>query len=121
MDCASPLVRDEGAAFVAGGGALGRQGRLAQEPSHRPGSGRRIGKEALMARHLKRGMDAGAIKAADAHVRQTVEQILSEVEAGGDAAVRALSERFDKWSPASFKLSDSEVERAMGAVAKRDL
>ena len=74
-----------------------------------------------MARYLKRGMDAGAIKAADAQVRQTVEQILAEVEAKGDAAVRALSEKFDKWSPASFKLSDSEVERAIGQVAKRDL
>jgi len=74
-----------------------------------------------MARYLKRGMDAGAIKAADAQVRQTVEQILAEVEARGDAAVRSLSEKFDKWSPASFKLSDSEVERAIGQVAKRDL
>jgi sulfopropanediol 3-dehydrogenase len=74
-----------------------------------------------MARHLKRGMDAGAIKAADAQVRQTVEAILAEVEAEGDAAVRALSEKFDKWSPASFKLSDGEVERAIGQVAKRDL
>src|SRR5262245_9745515 len=35
-------------------------------------------KEAAMARYLKRGMDAGAIKAADAQVRQTVEQILAE-------------------------------------------
>ena len=74
-----------------------------------------------MARYLKRGMDAGAIKAADAQVRQTVEQILAEVETRRDAAVRALSEKFDKWSPASFKLSDSEIERAIGQVAKRDL
>ena len=58
-----------------------------------------------MARYLKRGMDASAIKAADAAVRQTVEQILAEVEARRDAAVRELSEKFDKWSPASFKLS----------------
>ena len=74
-----------------------------------------------MARYLKRGMDASAIKAADAQVRQTVEQILAEVEAKGDAAVRTLSEKFDKWSPASFKLSESEIERAIGQVAKRDL
>src|SRR5206468_5675125 len=39
----------------------------------------------------------------------------------GDAAVRALSEKFHKWSPASFKLSPSEIERAIGEVAKRDL
>ena len=34
-----------------------------------------------MARWLKRGMDASAIKAADAKVRETVEQILADVEA----------------------------------------
>ncbi len=74
-----------------------------------------------MARYLKRGMDAGAIKAADAAVRATVESILGEVETRRDAAVRELSEKFDKWSPPSFKLSENEVERAIGLVAKRDL
>ena len=74
-----------------------------------------------MTRYLKRGMDASAIKAADAAVRTTVEQILAEVEARRDAAVRELSEKFDKWSPASFKLSASEIERAIAQVAKRDL
>jgi sulfopropanediol 3-dehydrogenase len=74
-----------------------------------------------MAKHLKRGMDASAIKAADAKVRETVENILAQVEAGGDAAVRRLSEQFDKWSPSSFKLSEGEIERAMGQVGKRDL
>ena len=38
-----------------------------------------------MARYLKRGMDARAIKAADAKVRATVEQILEQIETGGDA------------------------------------
>jgi sulfopropanediol 3-dehydrogenase len=74
-----------------------------------------------MARYLKRGMDAGAIKAADAKVRETVEQILNEVEARRDAAVRELSERFDGWSPPSFRLSDAEIERAIGEVGRRDL
>ena len=74
-----------------------------------------------MPRFLKRGMDASAIKAADAKVRETVESILGAIEERGDAAVRELSEKFDKWSPASFKLSDSEVEHAIGQVPKRDL
>jgi len=74
-----------------------------------------------MARYLKRGMDVSAIKAADAAVRATVEQILADVEARGDAAVRELSQRFDKWSPASFRLSPQEIERAIGQVARRDL
>src|SRR5438045_5160396 len=77
--------------------------------------------EIAMARHLKRGMDASAIKAADAKVRETVESILAEVESGRDAAVRALSQKFDNWAPQSFKLSQQEIERAMGKLPKRDL
>ena len=69
-----------------------------------------------MARWLKRGLDAGAIKAADAKVRETVEGILAEVEARKDLAIRELSERFDKWSPADFRLSPAEIERAIAQV-----
>src|SRR3954454_25315555 len=74
-----------------------------------------------MPRFLKRGMDAGAIEEADAKVRQTVEGILSDIKARGDDAVRDLSEKFDKWSPVSFRLSAQEIEKAIGQVAKRDL
>jgi sulfopropanediol 3-dehydrogenase len=77
--------------------------------------------EAAMARYLKRGMDASAAKAADAKVRATVEQILADVEARGDAAVRELSEKFDRWSPKDFRLSKQEIERALGEVSQRDL
>ena len=62
--------------------------------------------ETAMARYLKRGMDAGVIKAADAAVRATVESILGEIETRRDAAVRELSEKFDKWSPPIFRLSE---------------
>jgi hypothetical protein len=44
-----------------------------------------------MPRHLKRGVDASAIQAADAKVREMVEQILADVDAHKDAAVRELS------------------------------
>ena len=74
-----------------------------------------------MPHHLKRGVDASAIKAADAKVREMVEQILADVDAHKDAAVRELSQKFDNWSPTSFKLAPSEVERAIGQVRKRDL
>src|SRR6516225_978649 len=74
-----------------------------------------------MARYLKRGIDANAIKAADAKVRATVETILAEVEARRDAAVRKLSQKFDNWSPPSFKLTAPEIERAISRLRKRDL
>jgi sulfopropanediol 3-dehydrogenase len=74
-----------------------------------------------MARWLKRGMDASAIKAADAKVRATVEEILADIDARKDAAVRDLSQKFDNWSPQDFCLAPAEIERAIGQVAKRDL
>jgi sulfopropanediol 3-dehydrogenase len=74
-----------------------------------------------MARYLKRGMDASAIKAADAKVRQTVEEILSDIDERKDQAVRDLSQKFDNWSPKDFRLTSDEIERAIGQVSKRDL
>src|SRR3954469_13255115 len=70
---------------------------------------------------LKRGMDANAIEEADAKVRQTVEGILDQIKSRGDAAVRELSEKFDKWSPKNFKLTPQEIEHAIGQITKRDL
>ena len=52
-----------------------------------------------MARHLKTGMTDEARASEDAKVRQTVEGILGDIEARGDAAVREYSMRFDSWSP----------------------
>ena len=74
-----------------------------------------------MPRWLKRGMDAGAIKAADAKVRETVEGILAQVDERKDTAIRELSEKFDKWSPKDFRLTPQEIERAIAQVPKRDL
>jgi sulfopropanediol 3-dehydrogenase len=74
-----------------------------------------------MARWLKRGMDVTAIKAADAKVRETVENILSDIEARKDQAVRDLSKKFDNWSPADFRLSPQDIEKAIAQVRKRDL
>jgi sulfopropanediol 3-dehydrogenase len=77
--------------------------------------------EVPMARWLKRGMDASAIKAADQKVRETVEAILAQVEEKKDAAIRELSKKFDNWEPKDFRLAPAEIERAISQVAKRDL
>src|SRR5581483_11501422 len=72
--------------------------------------------EYRMPRYLKRGMDASALKAADAKVRETVESNLADIDARKDVAVRELSQKFDNWAPASFKLAPAEIERAIGQV-----
>lgn len=74
-----------------------------------------------MARHLKTARSADERANADAKVRATVEGILGEIEAQGDAAVRRYSERFDNWSPANFRLSVQEIEAALSKVSKSDL
>src|SRR5258706_321524 len=66
-----------------------------------------------MPRHLKRGIDASAIKAADAKVRETVQGILAQVEERKDAAIRDLSKQFDSWAPKDFRLTPSEIERGV--------
>jgi sulfopropanediol 3-dehydrogenase len=66
-------------------------------------------------------MDAGAIKAADARVRETVESILADIDARKDQAVKDLSKKFDNWSPKDFRLSPQEIEAAIARVPMRDL
>ncbi len=74
-----------------------------------------------MIRQLKSARPAAERAADDAVVRSTVEGILGDIEARGDAAVQELSEKFDKYAPSSFRLSDEEIERAVAKVGKRDL
>jgi sulfopropanediol 3-dehydrogenase len=66
-------------------------------------------------------MDANAIEEADAKVRSTVEGILNEVKSRGDKAIRELSKKFDNWEPKDFRLTPSEIEKAISQVSKRDL
>ena len=54
-----------------------------------------------------------------AAVRKTVAEVIAEVRARGDEAVRQFSERFDNWSPASFRLGSEEVERIVSTVPAR--
>jgi sulfopropanediol 3-dehydrogenase len=77
--------------------------------------------EVNMIRHLKRGITEERAAADDAQVRSTVESILAEIAREGDAAVRRYSEKFDKWSPASFRLSEEAIEAAYRELSARTL
>lgn len=71
--------------------------------------------------YLKRGKADADRAQEDAQVRATVEATLADIERHGDDAVRALSEKYDSYSPASFRLNASEIEAAMGRVSARDM
>jgi sulfopropanediol 3-dehydrogenase len=62
---------------------------------------------------IKSGISAEQAADMDAKVKATVESILADIETRGDAAVRELSEKFDSWSPESFRLSDAEIQAAV--------
>jgi sulfopropanediol 3-dehydrogenase len=69
-----------------------------------------------MPRHIKTAALAGQQEEADAKTKSAVEAIIADVKARGDAAVRELSERFDKWSPPSFRLSRDEIRALVAKV-----
>ena len=71
--------------------------------------------------YLKRGKPDSERSEDDTKVRIIVEDILKDIEKRGDAAVRELSEKFDKYSPPSFRLSDGEIRSLMNKVSPRDL
>ena len=74
-----------------------------------------------MAKVLKEGLDVQQRRSLSAEVRRTVEGIIAEVEHRGDEAVRELSERLDGWSPPHFRLSQEEIDIAVGSVPEQDL
>ena len=71
--------------------------------------------------YLKSGKPEAERAEDDAKVRGIVETTLADIAARGDAAVRDLSEKFDNYSPANFRLSPSEIEAAMSKVSTRDM
>jgi sulfopropanediol 3-dehydrogenase len=56
----------------------------------------------------------------DEAVRAVVAEILGAVRREGDVAVRRYSEKLDRWSPVSFKLSAAEIEAAIAGIGADD-
>jgi sulfopropanediol 3-dehydrogenase len=71
--------------------------------------------------HLKSGKPDAERAEDDAKVRSVVEATLKDIELRGDAAVRELSAKFDKYDPDHFRLTPSEIEAAMQKVSARDM
>ncbi len=74
-----------------------------------------------MIRHLKTTKSVKERADDDAGVKAKVESILADIAARGDAAVRELSQQFDNYAPATFRLNDVDIEAALSQVTKRDL
>jgi histidinol dehydrogenase len=50
-----------------------------------------------------------------------VKGVIEAIRSKGDSAVRDYSEKFDKWSPSSFRLSKSDIETAVRAVPEQTI
>ncbi len=71
--------------------------------------------------YLKRGKSAADRAEDDAKTRAVVEVTLKDIETRGDAAVRELSEKFDNYSPASFRLSQQQIDDLIASLTDREL
>jgi len=69
-----------------------------------------------MSRQLKTGASVEAGAADRSAVAEVVTQVIADIRERGDAAVRQYSEKFDGWSPASFRLSPEDIEKIVSTV-----
>ena len=74
-----------------------------------------------MIRFLKTGRTAEAKAEQQTQVRLTVENILGEIAARGEHAVREYSQKFDRWSPTDFRLSAADIDACLAAVSPQTL
>lgn len=71
--------------------------------------------------YLKSGVSSEAAAEYTDRVRKSVEQIIADIQLRGDDAVRELSEKFDGWSPISFRLSAAEIRACVDDVSKQSI
>lgn len=74
-----------------------------------------------MARYLKQGKAKDEIAQNDAQVAETVRQTIQKIEQEGDAAVRELSAKFDKWSPEQFRLTEEQIAEIISGVPEQTI
>jgi sulfopropanediol 3-dehydrogenase len=72
-------------------------------------------------KYLKQGKTDAAKAIDDAEVSEIVKSTLKAIEARGDEAVREFSEKFDNYTPKSFKLSPAEIDSLVKKVSPQDL
>jgi len=72
-------------------------------------------------KYLKKGKTAADKAIDDAEVSEVVKNTLKVIEEKGDKAVREFSEKFDNYSPKSYKLSSAEIDGLIANVSDRDM
>ncbi|MCZ4605873.1 histidinol dehydrogenase [Streptomyces sp. Lzd4kr] len=70
---------------------------------------------------IKSAASPSGARVTDDRVRETVAGVISDIRTRGDEAVRAYSEKFDNWSPPSFRLTQDEIRSIVAGVPETTL
>ncbi|MFK7871369.1 MAG: histidinol dehydrogenase [Roseobacter sp.] len=71
--------------------------------------------------YLKTGKPEAERAEDDAKTRAAVEAVLADIEARGDTAVRDLSEKFDGYTPAAFRLTQAQIDALIAQLSPQEL
>lgn len=74
-----------------------------------------------MIKHLKKGKQEDEKAIDNQKVKTIVENIISDIERRGDAAVSEYSGQFDKWTPESFRLSKEEINACYEQLSEQEI
>ena len=69
-------------------------------------------------RQLKAGMDSQRVAADREAVSATVSELIADIRKRGDDAVRDYSQKFDGWTPDSFRLDAGAIERCVASLSR---
>ncbi len=69
-----------------------------------------------VSKQLKEATSNASSQASRTDVQDVVSAVIEDVRQRGDAAVRHYSEKFDKWSPDSFRLTEDDIEEIVRGV-----
>lgn len=74
-----------------------------------------------MIRVIKPSKPVEAVKEIAAEVERVVKQIISDVQERGDEAVREYSQKFDAWTPESFRLTEEQIAQCVAQLTEQEL
>jgi histidinol dehydrogenase len=70
-------------------------------------------------RFLKAKAPTTETNGSSSKVPEIVSGVISTIRSRGDAAVREYSEKYDRWSPNSFRLSEKEIDKIIATLPEQ--
>jgi sulfopropanediol 3-dehydrogenase len=72
-------------------------------------------------RYLKSARTKSFVDTAQDEVQTAVRTVIADIRDRGEAAVRDYSEKFDRWTPASFRLSQEQISEIIATLPQQVL